>query len=94
MSAVTNRGLPMATTRISASRHTAGRSFVLEWQIVTVACRWSSIKATGFPTMLLRPTTTARLPAIPTPVDSIILITPRGVQASKIGVPSTSRPML
>ena len=39
-------------------------------------------------------TRTARLPAISTPVDSIILITPRGVQASKIGVPSTSRPML
>ena len=51
----------MAATRISASRQTAARSGVLEWQMVTVACSCSSSMATGLPTMSLRPTTTARL---------------------------------
>jgi len=38
----------------------AGRSRVREWQIVTVACRCSSRSAIGFPTISLRPITTAR----------------------------------
>ena len=33
-----------------------------EWQIVTVACRCRSSSAAGFPTMLLRPITTASAP--------------------------------
>ena len=55
-------GRPMAATRISASRQTAARSGVFEWQMVTVACSCSSSSATGLPTMSLRPTTTARRP--------------------------------
>ncbi len=58
---------PMAATRMSASRQTAGRSGVFEWQIVTVACSCSSSIAAGLPTMSLRPTTTARCPAIAMP---------------------------
>src|ERR1039457_3844227 len=58
---------PMAATRMSASRQTAARSAVLEWHMVTVACSWSSRNATGLPTMSLRPTTTARLPAMRMP---------------------------
>ena len=38
MSGVTNPGRPIADTSRSASRVTAARSFVREWQIVTVAC--------------------------------------------------------
>ena len=37
-SPVTKAGFPMAATRISPSRATAGRSRVLEWQMVSVAC--------------------------------------------------------
>jgi hypothetical protein len=85
---------PIATNNSSASRQTDGKSFVLEWQIVTVALRWSNMSANGLPTMLLRPNTTARFPSILTPVDSIILMTPFGVQASNTGCPSTSRPKL
>ena len=60
-SAPTN--LPTATTSISAVLQTAARSLVLLWQIVTVACAHLSSSDTGVPTMALRPTTTAVLPA-------------------------------
>ena len=92
MSAVIKRALPTALTRISASRHTDARSRVREWQTVTVAFRSNSMSATGLPTVLLRPTTTARLPSISTPVESISSIIPLGVQALLHSSFSTSLP--
>ena len=50
--------------------------------------------ATGLPTMLLRPTTTAFFPAMGSPVDSIMRTTPLGVQGTNTGSPATNRPML
>ncbi|KAH9394403.1 hypothetical protein TYRP_004455 [Tyrophagus putrescentiae] len=48
---LTNNGCPMATTRMSASRHTSGKFFVFEWHTVTVA--WFQINscAIGEPTI-------------------------------------------
>lgn len=43
---------------------------VLEWTMVTVASLFWSSSAAGRPTMLERPTTTARLPAMGTPLRS------------------------
>ena len=43
-------------------RRPAEDSASCEWQIVTVACRWSNSSAIGLPTMSLRPITTARVP--------------------------------
>ncbi len=79
MSAVTNLGRPMATTRISALRVTDGRSTVRLWATVTVA--FSSMRSfdTGRPTILLRPITTALLPLISTPAALSILMMPFGV---------------
>jgi hypothetical protein len=54
--------LPMAATRMSARRHSSARFDVLEWQMVTVALACSNSRAMGFPTMSLRPTTTAWRP--------------------------------
>ena len=85
MSAVTKRGRPIATTRMSASRVTSGRFRVRLWAIVTVALASSSNLATGSPTILLRPITTARLPAISTPARCNIRIIPFGVQGSVQG---------
>ena len=85
MSAVTNFGRPMATTRISAPRVTSARSRVRLCAIVTVAFASSSSFETGSPTMLLRPITTARLPAISTPAVRSILRMPFGVQGSVQG---------
>ena len=53
MSGVTKQLLPIAATSTSASRATAGRSAVLEWQTVTVAFRRRSSRATGLPTISL-----------------------------------------
>lgn len=47
---------------------TFGRSFVLEWQTVTVALCHFNNSATGVPTILLLPKTTACAPAIGTPL--------------------------
>merc|ERR1719315_799230 len=58
-SCLTISGLPTATTSISAVRHTAGRLLVLLWQTVTVALFHFSNSATGVPTILLLPRTTA-----------------------------------
>ena len=56
-------GLQLAiATTTSPVRTTEGRSTVREWQIVTVAWRERRRIATGLPTMLLRPTTTACFP--------------------------------
>src|SRR5882724_4802617 len=58
----TNRAFPIATTKTSARPTSSRKLAVREWQIVTVACFSSSISATGLPTILLRPTTTAFFP--------------------------------
>ena len=57
----TNSGLPIATTRMSAWRQSAGRSRVREWAMVTVQSARSSSCATGRPTRFERPITTAWL---------------------------------
>lgn len=49
-------------------RTSPGRSAVLEWHVVTVAWFQSSRSCIGAPTILLRPITTALLPATDTPV--------------------------
>src|SRR5450759_891034 len=85
-------GRPIAATRMSASRHTAGRSAVLLWQYVTVASRSSSISAIGWPTSRERPTTTALRPRGSMPYSSSIAMTPHGVQARCPGRPRMSRP--
>jgi hypothetical protein len=63
-SPLTKLGFPMAATRMSASRMTAGMSGVREWQMVTVAFSCWRRVAAGTPTMLLRPRTTARFPSM------------------------------
>ena len=75
----------MATTRISAPRVTSARLRVRLWAIVTVAFASSSSFETGSPTMLLRPITTARFPAISTPAAVSIRMIPFGVQGSVQG---------
>src|ERR1035441_2031953 len=87
-------GRPMAATRISASRHTAGRSGVLEWQMVTVACSCKSIMAAGLPTISLRPTMTARRPAMAMPLRFNSSTIPAGVQARGAGRFATRAPTL
>ena len=62
-SPLTMRGRPTAATRMSARRHSAGRSRVFEWAMVTVQLSRSSSAAIGLPTMLERPTTMALRPA-------------------------------
>ena len=93
-SGVTNPGRPMAATRMSAAEATAGRSRVREWQTVTVACRCSSRAAIGFPTMSLRPMTTARRPSMGMPDRSSSSTTPDGVPGAKAGRFCVSRPTL
>ena len=85
MSAVTKRGFPMATTRISAERATEARSAVRLCAMVTVAFSSSRSFATGRPTMLLLPITTALFPAICTPAALRRRIMPFGVQATVQG---------
>ena len=88
-----NPGFPIAATSISASFVYFSNGFVLEWHIVTVAFFCCSNKATGFPTILLLPTTTACFPSILTPVDSISLIIPFGVAETIILFPANRLPM-
>ena len=92
ISPVTMRGLPVATTRTSARRVWLARSRVFEVQTVTVALRPSSMIAMGLPTMLLRPTTTASLPARSAPILSSIAMHPAGVQGANPGFPTTRLP--
>ena len=75
----------MAATRMSASRVTAGRSRVREWQTVTVASACRRSRAIGLPTMSLRPSTTARRPATAMPLRASSSMIPAGVQATKRG---------
>ena len=74
----TYSGLPIAATRMSARRTTSAMFGVRLWQIVTVASRLLSRAATGMPTMLLRPRTTAVAPAIGTPLRSSKTMQPAG----------------
>ena len=91
ISAVINFGLPMAATKISARLHSSKRSFVLLWQTVTVASALRRSSAMGRPTILLLPTTTARLPATGILLRESISMTPSGVQAT---VPASLRASL
>lgn len=68
---------------------------VLEWHTVTVAWFHFSSSATGVPTILLRPRTTALAPAIGTPVLLINSIHPFGVHGRKPVIsPTHTRPSL
>ena len=64
---VTSPTLTTATATMSPWRTSAARSGVREWQMVTMACSWSSSSAIGLPTTFERPTTTAFRPASGTP---------------------------
>ena len=90
----TSSGRPTAATSTSASRQMAGRSRVREWQMVTVALRPKSSRAVGRPTMVLRPTTTARAPSSGTPAWSSRASTPAGVHGTRYGRPDARRPTL
>ena len=82
--------LPMAAMSISASLVSDPRSLVTEWQMVTVAlplaCFRARSIATGFPTRMLLPTTTTRLPCARTPERSSSSRMPSGVQGMKRGL--------
>lgn len=64
----------------------SARPVVRLWHWVTVASRFLSMAATGLPTISLRPRTTTRFPAIETPVLSMSVITPEGVQGENKGL--------
>ena len=61
-SPLTMFGRPTAATRISALRHTPGKSLVRLWVIVTVAFAFSKRLAIGLPTIFERPIMTAFRP--------------------------------
>mmetsp|Transcript_19828 Transcript_19828/g.62330 ORF Transcript_19828/g.62330 Transcript_19828/m.62330 type:complete len:236 (+) Transcript_19828:713-1420(+) len=67
---LTKCGRPAQATRMSARRTTLSMSSVWEWQTVTVQSWAVRSAATGAPTVLERPRTTAVLPARPTPERS------------------------
>src|SRR5258708_9311338 len=67
ISLVIRLSFPAAATRMSPVRVWLARSLLRVLQTVTVALRFSSSIAVGFPTRLLRPTTTACAPSILTP---------------------------
>ena len=94
MSPVMRPARPAAATRMSARRHSAFRSGVLVWQMVTVAFSRSMSMAWGFPTILDRPTMTQCLPAGSMPYSWSIRITPAGVQGWKPFSPIISCPTL
>src|ERR1019366_318075 len=85
---------PTAATFTSASRVCPARSGVRLWQMVTVASACKSMSAIGFPTVLLRPMTTACLPRRSMPVLSMSFMQPHGVHGLNPGSPVTSRPAL
>ena len=74
------------------SRQFVRRSCVREWQTVTVACRCSRSIDTGFPTISLRPMTTACLPAISMLLRRSSSMMPAGVHAIRSARFCTSRP--
>ncbi len=84
----------MAAQRISASRQRSGRSTVFEWATVTVQLAASSNCASGLPTRIERPTTSARLPAMSPSVSRSMIMQPSGVQGVSAGRLLASRPAL
>mmetsp|Transcript_39001 Transcript_39001/g.54183 ORF Transcript_39001/g.54183 Transcript_39001/m.54183 type:complete len:255 (+) Transcript_39001:295-1059(+) len=86
----TMAGWPQHAIIMSALLTSSWMLVVLECTMVTVASRFSSSMAAGIPTMLDRPTTTACLPAICTPVRSSSSMQPLGVQGTNRG----SRPFI
>src|ERR671922_2228789 len=89
----TSPARPTAATSTSARRHTAARSRVREWQVVTVALAASSSAASGLPTRSERPTTTASAPSSATSCLRSSSITPCGVQGRSPGRPFASSPV-
>mmetsp|Transcript_24673 Transcript_24673/g.62656 ORF Transcript_24673/g.62656 Transcript_24673/m.62656 type:complete len:234 (-) Transcript_24673:241-942(-) len=83
---VTYSALPHAAIRMSASAAICCALGVRECTMVTVASRFCSSSAAGRPTMLERPTTTARLPAMGTPDRSSSSMQPFGVQGTNSGL--------
>mmetsp|Transcript_15182 Transcript_15182/g.45779 ORF Transcript_15182/g.45779 Transcript_15182/m.45779 type:complete len:373 (+) Transcript_15182:227-1345(+) len=81
---------PHAAITTSASRQISAPLGVLECTTVTVASWPCSRRAAGVPTMLDRPTTTARLPDSSTPALFKSSMHPLGVHATKAG----SRPRM
>ena len=79
---------------MSARRQTPARSRVREWQTVTVALAFRSRLASGLPTRIERPTTTASAPSGSTPAWRSSSITPCGVHGTRPGRPWASRPAL
>mmetsp|Transcript_45473 Transcript_45473/g.117829 ORF Transcript_45473/g.117829 Transcript_45473/m.117829 type:complete len:208 (-) Transcript_45473:244-867(-) len=77
---------PAAAMMMSASFTTSAMFGVRECAMVTVASRSLSSMAAGRPTMLERPTTTARLPLIGMPQRSSSTMQPAGVQGTNSGV--------
>jgi hypothetical protein len=69
-SAFTTSGFPTAAMTMSAVAQICWASWERECSTVTVASLFVRSIATGVPTMLLRPTTTALLPEISTPALS------------------------
>ena len=94
ISAPTIRGEPTAATRMSAREQTAARSRVREWQTVTVAFSPSSSAASGRPTRIERPRTTASAPSSSVPAWRSSSTTPRGVHGTRPGRPWASSPAL
>ena len=96
MSPVSVFGRPAATTTMSASRVNFAMSGVPVWHNVTVAfvSLRASSTATGLPTMLLRPITTACLPLMSIPANSISLMMPWGVHGRKQRSPMSILPTL
>ena len=56
-----------------------------EWQIVTVAFARRRRSATGLPTIVLRPITTARLPSSATSYSASSAMIPSGVAETNVG---------
>ena len=81
---VTSPGRPTALTMTSASLRCACMSFVRECKIVTVAFFCKSNLETGWPTIWLRPITTAFLPSKSISAWLSNSITPSGVQGTKV----------
>ena len=77
---------------MSARRHSAARSRVREWHMVTVALACWSSSEIGLPTIMLRPRTTALAPSIGISCRRRISMMPRGVQEKRPGSPRTRRP--
>src|SRR2546428_2117112 len=96
MSALMNRGDPIAAMRISARLVCAASSCVPLWTSVTVAFALGPFcirrAASGFPTMLLRPTITTSRPLGSYPLRVRSSTTPEGVAGANRGRPISTRP--